>query len=129
MRNYAGATATTTQPAAHLLAYAKFALRIRRVWRKVVAALLSMPHANNATTSPPPTPPSLFCRVNNSLANTYFMLAQIVASCAVNQHCILITRTVTRAELQRGSPASCVLATLAGSGSFCGSSSKINKKM
>lgn len=58
MRNYAGATATattTTQPAAHLLAYAKFALRIRRVWRKVVAALLSMPHANNATASPPPS--------------------------------------------------------------------------
>lgn len=41
MRNYARATATTataTAPAAHLLAYAKFALRIRRVWRKVVAA-------------------------------------------------------------------------------------------
>lgn len=86
MRNYAGATATatTTQPAAHLLAYAKFALRIRRVWRKVVAALLSMPHANNAAASP--LSPSLFCRVNNFLANTYFMLAQIVASCAVNQH-------------------------------------------
>lgn len=84
MRNYAGAT-TTTQLAAHLLAYAKFALRIRRVWRKVVAALLSMPHANNATASPPP-PLRFFCRVNNSVANTYFMLAQIVASCAVNQH-------------------------------------------
>lgn len=62
MRNYAGATATatTTQPAAHLLAYAKFALRIRRVWRKVVAALLSMPHANNATASPPPPPLRFF---------------------------------------------------------------------
>lgn len=57
MRNYAGATATAaTQPAAHLLAYAKFALRIRRVWRKVVAALLSMPHANNARGGGVPPP-------------------------------------------------------------------------
>lgn len=49
MRNYARATATTataTAPAAHLLAYAKFALRIRRVWRKVVAAAAT---AFNAT--------------------------------------------------------------------------------
>lgn len=47
MRNYARATtATATAPAAHLLAYAKFALRIRRVWRKVVAAAVA---AFNAT--------------------------------------------------------------------------------
>lgn len=38
MRNYARVTATATTTAAHLLAYAKLALRIRRVWRKVVAA-------------------------------------------------------------------------------------------
>lgn len=51
-------------------------------------AAFNAKRSNNATPATPSSslPPLLFCRVNNSLSNTYFMLAQIVASCVVNQH-------------------------------------------
>lgn len=61
MRNYA--RATTAAPVAHLLAYAKFALRIRRVWRKVVAAAATTFNATRQQCSPlpPGTASFLFC--------------------------------------------------------------------